>query len=114
MRLTAFPLEALARWAATAVVTRAVPDDAPAELHVSPHRWEIRVEGVDPFVMDPEGGPRVPPEPPRDVQDLGDQTVSLMYLRFVLSAIAHGIPFRGVSDPQEIARRTIDRDWPPA
>lgn len=33
------------------------------------------------------------------------------YLEFVLAAIGEGIAFRGVRDPQEIARRTLAREW---
>jgi hypothetical protein len=32
-------------------------------------------------------------------------------LEFVLASIARGVPFRGESDPREIARRLLERDW---
>lgn len=35
-----------------------------------------------------------------------------MMLEAVLAAIAGGYAFRGITDPRELARRTLDRDWP--
>ena len=42
----------------------------------------------------------------------GSPEAQVFYLRGVLWTIAGGIPFRGVSDPREVARRTVERDWP--
>ena len=58
MRLTTFDLGPMARWAATAAVRRDVPEDAKVGLYVTPHGWELQVEGAEdypPFLIEPDG-----------------------------------------------------------